>query len=210
MLINSKLTNAIRRNKVTFIISVFLFAIELMLFIWLLTDTGNKKVEVALKILPFLILGFGYTTLKDFFSLTPVDLKKEQQTSEDAITFLEDKGIFHIAFSLEHPKACHESAKEIRGKLTEIMKGIRVTKAYDYISNLRQECFDFMRNLEQNNLHLVSYDSQLTPTQKNLFYKLLQDFRDNSKKPISSLAKEYGINIKGYLSNFLNDTSVLS
>jgi hypothetical protein len=196
---NLKFINSVKRNKKTFFIACIIFTLELGFLSYLLISPDNKQIAIVAKILPVFILGFGISTFKDFF--IPNDFKREQLAAENVITFIENKGIFYLAYCKENPKACYESAKEIRNKLTDTLSGIRETIAYNNIHNIRETCFELMQSLEENRIRDVEYEMNLNSEQREVFYKMLTDFRNNSRVAIHSICTEYGITIRGSLSN---------
>jgi hypothetical protein len=193
-----KFINSVKRNKITFFIACLIFLLELGLLIGLLTSPDNKQIGTLIKILPIFILAFGLNTLKDF--LNSRDIVKEQQAAENSINFIEVKGLFYLAFYKESPKRCFTSAKEIREKLTDNLDGLRNTDFYKHVNEIREACSKLMRALEKNNISDVEFEMNLNDDEREIFYRLLVNFRNDSRKAIFSICKEYGITVQGSLS----------
>ncbi|RDC62056.1 esterase/lipase family protein [Adhaeribacter pallidiroseus] len=140
--------------------------------------------------------------LNEFFK-NKVD-KQEKSLAHQIITFLEKRGLLHLALEgnhPEHPQRCYEYANTLReGIITILMKIPRNSQIYTYGDRLHDEFIKFRRELERLGIEAKERETDLTNEQLEGFTKSIYELRKNCSGYIQELGNKYSIDVSDIVS----------
>ena len=120
----------------------------------------------------------------------------ERKIVEEAVTYIENQGIFYAPFEWEHPAGTYASADKARSDITVLMqKLLRGMDAFARLEVIRDALRDFQRAVRRLHLDKVPSKSEMTNEQVTAYDTALIMLRRISGAQIACLAALYKLDV---------------
>lgn len=136
------------------------------------------------------------------FSWTPDP--DECKIAEEAVTYIENQGIFYAPFEWEHPKNTYVSAHNARVDITALMqKLMRRMEAFGRLEIIRNALRDFQRQLRALHLDETSSKTDMTNQQVADYDSALVRLRKVTGTQVACIAATYRLDVSSELDVWL-------
>jgi hypothetical protein len=128
----------------------------------------------------------------------------ERKIAEEAVTYIENQGIFYAPFEWEHPRDTYRSADNARSEITGLMqKLLRRMDTFKQLELIRDALREFQRDLRRLQLDDVPSKSEMTNAQVTAYDSALTKLRRISGAQIGYFAALYQLDVSDELDTWL-------
>ncbi len=138
------------------------------------------------------------------FGISWVPRPDVRRIVEEAVTYIENQGIFYAPHEWEHPKDTYDSAEKVRDKLTEIMQKMpRKEEEYQQLEKIRNALRTFQRTLRKLNLQDTPSKTEMSNEQVFLYDEAINELRYTTGSELAPLAITYELDVYSELGPYL-------